>query len=63
MSRDVGNFSEVKATINSIESREAGNSEMGPTGSLDTPYKGGKVHPTGKDFPKPSMGSMRKHME
>lgn len=63
MSRDVGTFSEVKATISSIESRESGASEMGPTGSLDTPYKGGKVHPTGKDFAKPSTGTFRKHLE
>lgn len=64
MSRDVScSISEVKATINSIESRERGAMEEKSMGSLKTPYTGGKVRPTGKTFSKPSTGGMRKHME
>jgi hypothetical protein len=63
MSRDAGSFEETKAVINRLREREAGNEEIGPTGSLNTKYTGGKVHPTLKDFAKPSVGTMRKHLD
>lgn len=63
MSRDVGTVSEVKAVINSMESREKGAMEEKSMGPLKTLYTGGKVRPTGKTFSKPSVGSMRKHLE
>lgn len=63
MSRDVGSYAETKATINAIESRESGAMDSGPAAKLDTPYTGGKVHPSGKDFAKPSTGTMRRHLE
>jgi hypothetical protein len=63
MSRDSGSYSETKSVIESIESRESGWSEMGPTGSLKTPYTGGKTSPTLGSFSKPGMGKMRKGME
>ena len=62
MARDVGNFQETKSVINMIESREMGHDTGHPKANLDTPYKGGKVSPSGKDFAKPS-GHYRKHLE
>ena len=66
MSRDVGNFMEVKATIRSLESREADESSPSPEPSSmnwQETFKGGRVNITGKDFAKPKGGTMRKHME
>lgn len=62
MSRDSGSYAETKRVIAEIESREAGSEEMGPTGSLKTPYTGGKTD-TMPSFAKPSTGTIRKHME
>jgi hypothetical protein len=63
MSRDSGSYDETKRVIDMIESREAGADEMGPTGSLHTPYTGGKTSPTLSSFSKPGMGKVRKGME
>lgn len=63
MSRDVGTFNETKSVIDMIESREAGHDQMGPTGSLKTPYAGGKTSPTLGSFAEPGMGKVRKGME
>jgi hypothetical protein len=63
MSRDTESYEGTKRIIASIESREAGADEMGPTGSLHTPYTGGKTSPTLGSFAKPGMGKVRKGME
>ena len=63
MSRDSGSFEESKRVQEMIESREAGADKMGPTGSLHTPYTGGKTGSRPGSFAKPSTGTMRKGME
>ncbi len=63
MARDVGNFEETKRVINEIEHRETGHDSPAPMSNLKTPFAGGKTHPTGKTFAKPSVGTFRKGME
>lgn len=63
MSRDVGTFSEAKRVQMDMEKRESGYSESAPEAKLKDNYAGGKTQPTFSSFKKPSIGSVRKHME
>lgn len=63
MARDVGNYQEVCSVIRSLVTRESDENTAPPKAQLDTPYEGGKVSISGKDFQKPSTGTIRKHLE
>jgi hypothetical protein len=63
MARDVGGFEEAKRIQSSMEKRESGADSSGPAPTLKEPYPGGKTQPTFSSFKKPSMGTVRKHME
>lgn len=63
MARDVGTFAESKRVQQEMEKRESGYSEDAGTAKLKDAYVGGKTQPTFGSFKKPSIGTVRKHME